>query len=63
MTPRRWILVIAAVSALTLGPHASASPYNEQCGDGTPHGCVQHCLRFHGGLRNLADCLWAHYLV
>ena len=63
MRRSRWILAFGAMAALALGPHASASPYNERCGDGTPVGCTQHCLQYHGGPRNLEECLRYHYLV
>jgi hypothetical protein len=63
VSAKRWILAVAAVVAMVAGPHASASPYNERCGDGTPHGCVQHCVQYHGGWNNLDDCLYRHYLV
>ena len=59
----RTIVAATAVGLLALIPSAGASPYNETCGDGTPHGCIQHCLQYHGGLRNLDECLWSHYLV
>lgn len=59
----RTILAAAAIGVLALVPSASASPYNERCGDGTPHGCTQHCLQYHGGPRNLQECLTYHYLV
>lgn len=60
---RRTIVAFAAAAVLALTPAASASPYNEVCGDGTPHGCVIHCIQYHGGIFNLHNCLWAHYLV
>lgn len=63
MTLRRTILAAVAAAALAVVPSASASPYNERCGDGTPHGCLEHCLQYHGGVRNLQECYWSHYLV
>ncbi len=63
MTLRRMILAAVAAAVLTTAPGASASPYNETCGDGTPHGCLQHCLQYHGGVRNLDECYRYHYLV
>lgn len=65
MRLRRTVVAAGAALALALGaaPAAHASPYNEQCGDGTLAGCISHCMAYHGGLRNLADCLWGHYLV
>ena len=56
MRLRRVILAAVAALALTV-PSASASPYNERCGDGTPLGCIEHCLQYHGGARNLQECL------
>lgn len=57
-------LVTAVVTTALLSvSSATASPYNETCGDGTPHGCISHCLVYHGGVRNLHNCLWGHYLV
>lgn len=63
MRLRRTIVAVAAATALVAAPSASASPYNERCGDGTPHGCIEHCLQYHGGLRNLQECYTYHYLV
>lgn len=60
---RRVILASVAAAVLGLAPGASASPYNERCGDGTPHGCLQHCLQYHGGIANLDECYRYHYLV
>ncbi len=58
---------MAVAAAVTMAAFAavpaSASPYYETCGDGTPHGCVQHCLQYHGGWSNLQNCLYYHYLV
>lgn len=59
----RRIVAAGALMALMVIPSANASPYNEQCGDGTPHGCLEHCLQYHGGVRNLDECYWSHYLV
>ncbi len=56
-------VVVAIVMALAFTQSASGNPYNERCGDGTPHGCVTHCIKFHGGVDNLHNCLWAHWLV
>lgn len=63
MRLRRTLVVLGAVAALAVTPAATASPYNERCGDGTPHGCVFHCIAYHGGLANLHNCLWGHWLV
>jgi hypothetical protein len=63
MRLRRTLIGVGAAVVLALAPAATASPYNEQCGDGTPQGCVTHCIAFHGGITNLHNCLWAHYLV
>jgi hypothetical protein len=63
MKLRRTILATVAAAALAVVPHASASPYNERCGDGTPHGCIQHCIQYHGGWSNLQNCFMYHYLV
>lgn len=62
MRIRRMVVTVVAGLALAVAP-ASASPYNEVCGDGTPTGCVEHCLAYHGGIRNLHNCLWGHWLV
>lgn len=59
----RRLIMVAAAGIVALMPSASASPYNEVCGDGTPHGCLQHCLQYHGGPRNLDECYMSHYLV
>lgn len=63
MRIRRMVVTVVAGLALAVAPAASASPYNEVCGDGTPTGCVEHCLAYHGGIRNLHNCLWGHWLV
>lgn len=60
---RLMAVAAAAVVAASWAVPASASPYNERCGDGTPHGCVQHCVQYHGGWSNLRNCLYYHYLV
>ncbi len=54
---------VAVVVVLLLPIPAQASPYNEMCGDGTLPSCVQHCIKYHGGVRNLHNCLYAHWLV
>lgn len=60
----RVAIVGAVATAVMLVPvPVGASPYNEQCGDGTLPSCVQHCNKYHGGVRNLHNCLWAHWLV
>ena len=56
------VTAVVATAMLTAGTSASANPYNERCGDGTPHGCVLHCMRDHRGER-LEDCLYGHWLV
>lgn len=63
MKLRRAILASIAACTMALAPSASASPYNELCGDGTPHGCILHCMQYHGGLKNLQHCFTYHYLV
>jgi hypothetical protein len=63
MNLRPTILAVVAAAVLAVAPGAAASPYNELCGDGTPHGCLEHCLQHHGGVRNLSECYWSHYLV
>ncbi len=63
MRYRRMLVALGAVAALAVTPAATASPYNEVCGDGTPLGCIQHCMAYHGGYRNLHNCLWGHWLV
>lgn len=63
MTLRRLILAAVAAAALMTAPGALASPYYERCGDGTPHGCLLHCFRDHGGIGNLDECYKYHYLV
>lgn len=63
MRARRTFVALAATVALAVAPAASASPYNEVCGDGTLLGCTRHCITYHGGVGNLHNCLWGHYLV
>ncbi|MDQ3957403.1 MAG: hypothetical protein M3273_03680 [Actinomycetota bacterium] len=61
---RAQLIASLAAGLLMLVPApAAASPYNETCGDGTLPSCVQHCIAYHGGIRNLHNCLWAHWLV
>jgi hypothetical protein len=65
MKLQRLLAFVAAMlmAGTILTAPAHASPYSEPCGDGTLPSCIQHCIAFHGGIRNLPNCLYAHWLV